>query len=162
MCPQTHCSRKEKRKSFKSDISFVSNSSIIMVQWCEMMDWLSSASDMCCHPRIERKQPECCAATEDSVTIHDTPADGEVCAQTDGKSHQTCCMWLSVRTDCAPHVSVRCFSFWHTWKKRKLLFFFDPVVCCRLQITSEDLFTNDSLWVAPSVKAYWSQKSKAS
>lgn len=49
MYPQaTYCNKKSSiaTRGFKSDISFLPTSSIIMVQWCEMMDWSSFVSDV--------------------------------------------------------------------------------------------------------------------
>lgn len=75
----TDCDKKALHsEGFKSDPSSVSTTSIIAAQWCEMMDWLSSDSDMCCHSVIERQQLKLCTAVEDSANIHDTPSDGEV------------------------------------------------------------------------------------
>lgn len=90
----TDCDKKALHsEGFKSDPSSVSTTSIIAAQWCEMMDWLSSDSDMCCHSVIERQQLKLCTAVEDSANIHDTPSDGEVYTCTDWKDPQIFCMW---------------------------------------------------------------------
>lgn len=62
----------------KCDLSSVSTNRIIMVQWCGMMDWLSSVWDTYCHFAIERRDVEHRAAAEDCVNIHYTLSDREV------------------------------------------------------------------------------------
>ncbi len=79
-----------------------------------MMDWLSSASDMCCRSVIERRQLEHRAAAEDCVNVHDTPSDGEVCVSTGGEDCYTCWMWWSVQQDFALR-GLLCALIWETW-----------------------------------------------